>query len=769
VNVTAEPVQRIQPLHRWLLGALISAVLVSNLVWLHVDQRPTDMDQGRYMMMVHGYADGWGSLNGDFIESLWRGNHPTHPHLVPLLASVPFVLSGRNVDAAYTVNTIFFIALLVLLFLFGRQQHDSATGLLAAALAAGFPMLSRFSRFFLLEEAATFFVVATLLALLKCRYFSHLGWSLTVGAAIGFGLLTKWTTASFTAPPILLVLAVALYKERRLTPLWRAAAAGVIALMIAAPWYITHQRQLADFVSYAEKGLLFAGDGPGWHQLWYYLRSFSINAGWPYTLLASLGLIHLVWRRDVEHRAVLLGILVPLIVFSFVISTRDVRHLLPAFPFLILGGAAAIRSVAGHRWLRGALTTAAAILALVSTYHSAWGFGEGDAPVHFISQSTPLLPEARAPDRRTWGFAELLQSVDDDARGDDRPTVVRILPGNLPFRANAFVFLAAERFPAMRIVQVPFYIPSERSGHLHFGARDLLDGAYLLLREGDINGNSTGLFQYARALHTYLDRSSSAEDLFRVVETQVLPSGHQASVLHAEQLNRCDAAIADFLDWAYETDSDDPGIREIVSHCAAHRGGFWSPLSSLFSPAEGELTSSTPVRSFVAEYPDVRLGQRLLADALRAEGELAAAARIYEALAPQAPDLCSPWLAAAECWLRVGQLPSARRDLELATSATPDCMEAHRQLSSVLLGLGQTEAAQLQERKRELLLHQEDLAARVDTARFRLLLGDLAHAAGQDAEARYHYRAGLRNEPDHRELHSRLRSVGATSATDYNQ
>ena len=79
-----------------------------------------------------------------------------------MLASVAFSLTGRDVDAAYFVNSLFYAGVLVLLFALGRWLYDPSIGLLAATLGAGLPILSRFSRFFLLEEAATFFVVAAL-------------------------------------------------------------------------------------------------------------------------------------------------------------------------------------------------------------------------------------------------------------------------------------------------------------------------------------------------------------------------------------------------------------------------------------------------------------------------------------------------------------------------------------------------------------------------------------------------------------------------------
>jgi len=751
-----------RPVHWWLLAGLVAAVLISNALWLHADRRPTDMDQGRYMMMVEDFADGWQSPDLDFVASFWRGNHPTHPHVVPLLASAAFSVTGRNVDAAYFVNSLFLAGLVVLVFLLGLRQRDAACGLLAATLTAGLPLLSRFSRFFLLEEAAAFFVVAALYCLLRTRRFSHLGWSLALGLAVGFGLLTKWTTLVFVAPPILLLGVLALVGQRRAAPLWKLAAAAAGTLLVAAPWYYTHWLRLRDFYSYNEEGLLFAGDGPGWGQLWYYLNTFWANAGWPYALLAILGLGYLAWRRDGERQALLLAILVPLLTFSFLISTRDLRHLLPAFPLLLAAAAIAVRSLPVPTPWRKGFTAAAAALALVSAFHSAWGLTGGDEPIYVGSPSALLLPEARPPDRQDWRFGELLDRIAADAGAGEAPVRVRMIPGNLPFRPNAFVFLAAERYPRFKIQHVSFYIPTGRPKHRHLGALDLLNSSYMLTRGGDVNGNRNGMFHYARAMQQYLARSRSAGELFVPIHTTELPSRHAAHILRVEQF-RCNAALFDFLDWAHQTDPDDPSIGRVVEGCIERtgpRGQVWQALPELLALASADRPADlTRLRDMAARHPEVRWLQRLLADALRAAGDLPQAAAAYAGLGMGAPYLCSPFLSAGECWLDAGMRPAARDALERAIEDTPDCLQVHRRLAALLGELGETKAARREEAKVGLLLNQEALGPRADTARYRLRLGNLALAAGQLAEARHHYEAGLRNEPGHGELRRRLRAL----------
>jgi len=749
------------PFQRSILVLLLVGVLAGNAAWLIVDRRPTDMDQGRYMLMVREFADGWQHPDVDALRSVLLGNHPSHPHLVPLLASVPFVLLGRHPDAAYFVNTLFHAGLVILAFLTGRRLGGGAAGVLAAFLAAGLPLLSRFSRFFLLEEAAAFFVFATLYCLMRTERFSRTGWAVLTGLAAGFGLLTKWTVLVFVAPPVVGLAAVAALDRRDAKPLGRLAVLGLAAGVVAGPWYLAHWEELRRFFAYNEEGRLFAGDGPGLSQSWFYLRMLWATAGWPFTLLGLLGVAFAALRRRAEELALLLSILVPVLVFALLISTRDVRHLLPALPAIPVLAAVAVRSLPAA-WLRNGLTAAAVLLGCLSAIHTAWGLAGRRSELTLGSRSSLILPEARPPDRRDWRFEELLGEAAEDARASaagGAPAAVRVIAGNLPFRTNGFAFLAAERFPSLRLIHVPFFIPPGRPEHRHLDVQALLRGGYLLRREGDVNANSNGMFDYSRALSKYLDGALGVEGgLFTLVHATTLPGGHAAEVVRIEPY-RCDTALLQFLDWAEEVDRDDPGLSRVVDGCASRpeeQGGIWRELAEARQLAATDPRQERALRGVVERHPDLRWPRRLLAETLRAAGDHVRAAEAYAGIGPGAPYLCSPFLLAGDCRRRAGSVAAAREAYEAAVADAPDCERGHRELARVLQDSGDPEAARREQRKAQLLRQQAQVGANVDSAHFRLLLGDLALGAGETPEARHHYRAALSNDPASRESRRRL-------------
>jgi hypothetical protein len=754
-----------RPSHAALLALLLVALGASNVAWLLVDRHPTDMDQGRYMLMVHDFAASWRQPGVETLRSLWLGNHPTHPHLVPLAASIPFVLFGRNIDAAYFVNTLFYLGVVGGAYLLARRLADPAAGLLAAVLVAGLPLVARFSRFFLLEEATAFFVVATLYCLLRSEGFASTRWSALAGIAAGLGMLTKWTTLVFVAPPALVVAAVALARRPRGPALGRVLVLAAACAAVAAPWYLAHAAEVQDFLSKAEVSRLFAGEGPGLGQLHIYLLTLWATAGWPYTLLGAAGLAALVARPTNARLAILSSLLVPLAVFAFLLSTRDVRHLIPALPGLLVGSAVAIRSLP-TRGLRAGATAAGAALALVSVAQGAWFPPGPNLRLHVGGTSFLVLPPPRPPDHRDWRFEELLAAAaeDDLPRRGAHPTPVRVLVGTLPFSTNGFAFLAADRFPTLRVVHVPFWVAAGNPAHPHLQVQGLVQPGYLIYREGDVNSNANGMWDYNRALRRLVEAELAAGGTsFELVHATTLPTGHAARVVRVS-LTPCGRDMRDFLDWAYEIDRDDPGIAAIASGCA--RNGppeereEWEPIAAALALPAEDLERLAILEPLAAGRPDLRWPRRLLAESLAARGAPARAAALLDGLGGDPRLLCSPHLEAGELWRRAGDPPRALESLRQAAAETPDCVPAHRELAAALRAAGDQPAAEREERKAELLELQATQGPHIDSARFRLLLGDLAARAGETAEARHHYEAGRRNDPSDPSSAARLHAIG---------
>ena len=730
------------------------------------------MDQARYFLMTKNYSDGF-SLSGTYLKSLLLGNHPTHTHLVPMLAALPYRLFEGSTDAAIYINTVFFAGILLFVFALGSRLAGPPYGFLAALLAAGYPMLSRFSRFFLLEEASAFFTIASIYFLVRTHYFSNGRWSIPLGITVGLALLTKWTTVVFIGPPVALVFLGSLLIRPRGARLeiFREGCIVLAAItLIAAPWYVSRWNALIEFLGYSEEGLLFAGDGPGLDQLLLYVKLYIHTTGLPFAVIAAFGIGYLLVRHSLYSVALLVSVLVPVMIFSFAIATRDIRHLLPALPSVILASVLAIRSLRPHPLRLGLMLSVSAV-ALFSAYYSAWGLPPRQSLLSTDRAIWSLLPpRPHLPDSREWHFRELLEVIQENSgtatrKGDIRVTVVA---GNSPFRTNGFRFLAASTFPSIGIKHVPFFLESQNPHHKHLGAASLLQTDYYLLREGDVNANANGMFAYSEALQRLLRLSPvmGRTGAIQTIHQVRLPTGATARVIRAN-FPPCGSTMLKYLDWAHQTDPDDPEILRLVDGCKEQLTGedalVWQKLSGILHPNPSDshlgLTRRLHLEEVASGSSSSIWAIRLLADDLYATNEFARAAELYQALPPDAPYSCSPLVWAGRALSRTGRTKEAIDALTAGLNHVPDCQIGYQELSRSLEKIGAHAAARREERILALLAQRRALGERVETGSLRLSIGNLARDANRLEEACHHYLLGLENEPGHIQLKRRMEEL----------
>lgn len=720
---------------RLAVALVLLAIALSNALWLAADNRPPDWDQSRYILMTKGFADQAREWDSALLRLVMEGNHPTHPHLVPALASVPYLLTGRSVDGAYFLNTLFLLGTALLVFFITRRWSGPWQAWAAACMVTGLPLLANFTRIFSLELGAVFFVTLAFYCLLRTRGFSAGWWTLAWGLACGAALLTKWTTVVFLLAPAGIWLASIVRPRERSLLSARArhvAAALTAAALIALPWYYTHRVALRRFLEWNEKGRLWAA-GPGDRGgLWFYLDGFVGHAGWPITLLVVLGLLGCLLKPRRETLALLGWILLPLAVFSFLLATRNVRHLLPAYPALAIacGCSLSLLRPPGMRKMATALLGGAF---LFLHFQLSWGFLQQGKRLSLatglsIYPWALILPEAKLPEREPWPFDEMLQAVQDDweTRGVDRPPRVLVVSGNFPFRPSGFAYVAAEKFPEMRMLQLPLFTPPDNPTHRHPDTARLLDADYYLLRQGDINGNTHDMMRYSLAAKRFVLQDQRAGGrLFESMRSFRLPRGRSAQVYRLRRA-RDPAVVLDALDWVHELDPDDPSIAPYLR--ARLKSGA---LPAVPAPMEILSLLGGADRHPVSDS-DVRWLLRLSAERA-VPSDCAEAATRFLALGQGTAYLRSPFEHAGDCLSQINQPQRAHAAYIEAVKDLPESISAHAKL-------GEQEAVRTLETMKRYNPHR-------DTARFRVRLGELARQAGRISEARHHYDIALENVP----------------------
>jgi 4-amino-4-deoxy-L-arabinose transferase-like glycosyltransferase len=211
-------------------------------------QVPQLSDAGAYHLLANNLADGKGYVR-PFDLAAFGLTHPTaeYPPLFPAALSVGSLAGARSVDAQRILNCIIGTGTVFLVGLLGRRVRGDAVGLVAAALAAIYPML--FIADGVLMSESLFALLVTAALLLAYRAVDRpTPWRFAaLGAVLGLAALTR-TEGLLLA----LVLVVPLALRLRHLTTGRRVLFGVVALgatvLVIAPWTIRNATQFDAFV-----------------------------------------------------------------------------------------------------------------------------------------------------------------------------------------------------------------------------------------------------------------------------------------------------------------------------------------------------------------------------------------------------------------------------------------------------------------------------------------------------------------------------------------
>ncbi len=191
--------------------ALLAALTVARLAvnaWL--DPLPLSGDEAQY----------W--LYGEHLA----GGYYSKPPLLPWLMRFSTEVFGASHWAMRLPSVILHVAIAVVVFALARALFDRATGVVAALLYLTLPAVSLSSMLASTDPPMMLGWALASVALVQALRTGALGWWALAGAALGYGLLGKYTAVAWLAGAALLL---------GLDPYWRrGASARGIGLAVAA-------------------------------------------------------------------------------------------------------------------------------------------------------------------------------------------------------------------------------------------------------------------------------------------------------------------------------------------------------------------------------------------------------------------------------------------------------------------------------------------------------------------------------------------------------
>lgn len=234
------------------LAAISAAALVIRVLFITVVRPvvPKLGDASAYHLLANNLASSKGYVR-PFDLQLLGLVHPTaeYPPLFPLLLAVPSRFGLHSVEQQRLFMAVVGAATVALLGLLGRRVAGDSVGLVAAAIAACYPMLFQSEGILMAEGLYVALVVAVLLGAYRAHDApSPINYAL-LGAAIGLAALTR------SEGLVVGFLVVAGLAIRNPGPVARRAGSAAltigVALIVLMPWTVRNAGHFHTFIPLA--------------------------------------------------------------------------------------------------------------------------------------------------------------------------------------------------------------------------------------------------------------------------------------------------------------------------------------------------------------------------------------------------------------------------------------------------------------------------------------------------------------------------------------
>ncbi len=247
------------------LAALLAVHALINGWWLGRDNHVHWLDEQVHLEQTRAFYEAlflspgtglFGRIAAAF--AIAPGN-PAHPPLLYLCGALAQGILGYGTDHASLVNTAAFLLLLLAVYRIAREFLPRSGALFATTVASLTPGLFVGSRYFMTDYLAACLVAWAVYALLRCRGFHNLRWTVAFGLINALALLTRTVTPVYYLVPLVAVAGLGFLRclGRVVTrdPQCRGLTAWMghlvlVALLaggIAAPWYVYHRSEFFNY------------------------------------------------------------------------------------------------------------------------------------------------------------------------------------------------------------------------------------------------------------------------------------------------------------------------------------------------------------------------------------------------------------------------------------------------------------------------------------------------------------------------------------------
>ncbi len=318
-----------------LLGVVIVFAVVTNIIWIAKDASPPLWDLAGHSYRAATYAQ---FLEQGSLRQIMSFD-TIYPPASYIVTAVIFVLFGYHANIPQYSLLPWLVLLMVSTYVLGKNLFGKKwVGVLASLLLLFYPQVLHFSRIYDLDFQQTAAVTFALAALVLTKNFTHRGWSVVLGVALGLAFLTKWTTVFFLLGPVLFIALEKWQKVWSKQKLANMILAVGTAIVLSGPWYATHGQRILDSTQGTRNNIFSVPYENLWSvgNITYYADRTVDGISWPLAAFALAALFMALRRRSKADAFLAIWFFVPYFIMTFVLFSKESRYFLPAFPAVAL-------------------------------------------------------------------------------------------------------------------------------------------------------------------------------------------------------------------------------------------------------------------------------------------------------------------------------------------------------------------------------------------------------------------------------------------------
>jgi 4-amino-4-deoxy-L-arabinose transferase-like glycosyltransferase len=336
---------------------------------------PTDWDSlGHHLLVPDIYIRNSRIFNM-FSPVSWSIIQSNYPSNMEMLFMLGMLLKSDVLATLIAWSVTIFLALSV--YSFSRQFFSSRTSLIAMAILYCSPAIAVYATYTLVDTGVAIFALLALYAAFKCIHSMDHKFLVFSGIYAGFSAGTKYTGLPVVLVVGLLILMMSALERRRLMiGVKYMLLFGLIALAVAAPWYIKNYVYTLNPVypffakilggEYIPPGAAGHAISTGWkgaddYSTWYGLLLSYIRFAWDLTMMrgefskpASIGPLYLlfipclIFFRNIDRRIKYLlfhGLLGLAVIFAL---AQRPRYMFPFVPPLAIVASYSVCRISGY-------------------------------------------------------------------------------------------------------------------------------------------------------------------------------------------------------------------------------------------------------------------------------------------------------------------------------------------------------------------------------------------------------------------------------------